>query len=236
MPAAAARGDDVTVRVGLASAYYHNSLGELEAAHLENEDGYGAGYRFGYYDEDLNFVELARTDPTTTQVAVLKTTNLTYGYSSALGKYTYGEDLSGDVTVGCYHVLVADGVSRGEAEDLASVLDDSFVAWIDGRYQVRVGAYATQEEAETALDEISYAEDVVGTSSYGMNVVETGTDRVLFQYDMGQGGSWPFSPDRRTGRRPGPGSPAITTGGASSITGAPAATSPWSTWWGWRTM
>ena len=62
VPAAAAdRGEEVTVRVGLASSYYHNALGELEAAHLENEDGYGEGYRFGYYDEDLNFVELART-------------------------------------------------------------------------------------------------------------------------------------------------------------------------------
>ena len=132
VPAAAAGGDEVTVRVGLASAYYHNSLGELEAAHLENEDGYGEGYRFGYYDEDLDFVELARTGPGTTQVAVLKTTNLTYGYSSDLGKYTYGEDLSGDVTVGCYHVLVEEGLSREDAERLASQLDDGFVAWIDG--------------------------------------------------------------------------------------------------------
>ena len=41
--AAAGRGEEITVRVGLASAYYHNSLGELEAAHLENEDGYGEG-------------------------------------------------------------------------------------------------------------------------------------------------------------------------------------------------
>ena len=200
VPAAAAdRGEEVTVRVGLASAYYHNSLGELEAAHLENEDGYGEGYRFGYYDEDLNFVELARTDPGTTQVAVLKTTNLTYGYSSALGKYTYGEDLSGDVTVGCYHVLVEEDLNREEAEALAALFDDGFVAWIDGAYQVRAGAYPTKEEAEAAYEDISYALDVVGTSSYGMSVVETGTDRILFQYDMGQGGKLAIQPGQEDG-------------------------------------
>lgn len=200
VPAAAAdRGEEVTVRVGLASSYYHNSLGELEAAHLENEDGYGEGYRFGYYDEDLNFVELARTDHGTTQVAVLKTTNLTYGYSSALGKYTYGEDLSGDVTVGCYHVLVEEGLNREEAEALAALFDDGFVAWIDGAYQVRAGAYPTKEEAEAAYEDISYALDVVGTSSYGMSVVETGTDRILFQYDMGQGGKLAIQPGQEDG-------------------------------------
>ena len=200
VPAAAAdRGEEVTVRVGMASAYYHNSLGELEAAHLENEDGYGEGYRFGYYDEDLNFVELARTDPGTTQVAVLKTTSLTYGYSSALGKYTYGEELSGDVTVGCYHVLVEEGLNREEAEALAALFDDGFVAWIDGAYQVRAGAYPTKEEAEAAYEDISYALDVVGTSSYGMSVVETGTDRILFQYDMGQGGKLAIQPGQEDG-------------------------------------
>ena len=192
--AAAGREDEIIVRVGLASSYYHNALGELEAAHLENEDGYGAGYRFGYYDEGLSFVELARTGPEITRAAVLKTTNLTYGYSSALSKYTYGEDLSGDITVGCYHVLIADGVSREEAEQLASLFEDGFVAWIDGRYQVRAGAYPSKEEAEAAQAAISYALDVVGTSAYGMSVVETGTGRILFQYDMGEGGRLAVQP------------------------------------------
>ena len=63
---------EIMIRVGLASAYYHNATGELEAAHLENEDGYGAGYRFGYYDGNLDFVELGYTDRRTTQIAVLK--------------------------------------------------------------------------------------------------------------------------------------------------------------------
>ena len=32
----------------------------LVGANLENNTGYGSGYRFGYFDEDLRFEELGR--------------------------------------------------------------------------------------------------------------------------------------------------------------------------------
>ena len=38
----------VIIRVGLASSSSHVETGELEAANLENNTGYGSGYRFGY--------------------------------------------------------------------------------------------------------------------------------------------------------------------------------------------
>ena len=44
---AAGGGDEVIIRVGLASSSSHNDLGQMEAAHLQNASGYGAGYRFG---------------------------------------------------------------------------------------------------------------------------------------------------------------------------------------------
>ena len=178
------RDGEIMIRVGLASAYYHNATGELEAAHLENEDGYGAGYRFGYYDEDLEFVELGYTDTRTTQVAVLKTENLWYGYSSSLSKYTYGSSIQGDVLVGCYHILIDEGFRDFEdAWDEAQRYEEGFVAYIDGEYQVRAGSFETKDDA------LRYGEsgEVVGTSSYGLTVVETGTDHILFQYDEGQG-------------------------------------------------
>ena len=183
---AATTNDDgeIMVRVGLASAYYHNNTGELEAAHLENEDGYGAGYRFGYYDSNLDFVELGYTDTRTTRVAVLKSENLWYGYSSALSKYTYGSSIQSDILVGCYHVLVDEGFRDFEdAQDAAEDYKDGFVAYIDGEYQVRAGSFETKEDA------LNYGErgEVVGTSSYGLTVVETGTDTILFQYDEGSG-------------------------------------------------
>ena len=175
---------EIMIRVGLASAYYHNATGELEAAHLENENGYGAGYRFGYYDSNLDFVELGYTDTRTTKVAVLKTENLWYGYSSSLSKNTYSSSIDSDILVGCYHVLVKDGFRDFEdAQDAAEDYEDGFVAYIDGEYQVRSGSFETKEDA------LRYGEsgEVVGTSSYGLTVVETGTDHILFQYDEGQG-------------------------------------------------
>lgn len=44
------------VRVGL---FFGNTA--LVGSNLQNNTGYGAGYRFGYYDSDLDFVEVART-------------------------------------------------------------------------------------------------------------------------------------------------------------------------------
>ena len=51
---AAGSGSEM-VRVGLAYG-----SGALVGANLENNTGYGSGYRFGYFDEDLRFEELAR--------------------------------------------------------------------------------------------------------------------------------------------------------------------------------
>ena len=133
---------EIMIRVGLASAYYHNANGELEAAHLENEDGYGAGYRFGYYDSNLDFVELGYTDTRTTKAAVLKTENLWYGYSSSLSKNTYSSSIDSDILVGCYHVLVEEDLRNFEqAREAAEDYEDGFVAYIDGEYQVRAGSF-----------------------------------------------------------------------------------------------
>ena len=126
------RDGEAIIRVGLASSSTHVPTGELEAAHLENNDGYGAGYRFGfgYYDGNLNFVELARTDRNTISVSVLKTQNLRYDGSR------YSSE-GGGVLVGCYHVQIP-GSYNGyeEAAAAAAGYSGGFVAWIDGAYQV----------------------------------------------------------------------------------------------------
>lgn len=190
-PAAGANRDgSVMIRVGLASSNEHVPTGELEAAHLENNTGYGAGYRFGYYDSSLNFVELARTDPGTTQVAVLKTQNLCYG--SAGGKQTYSSSITSNILVGCYHIQIPGSYgSYSEAAAAASGYSAGFPAWIDGAYQVRVGAYPSKEAAQAA----GISGTVVGTSSYGMSVVKTGTNQILFQYDCGESGRLAIQPD-----------------------------------------
>ena len=186
--------EPVMIRVGLASTSVHNSTGVQTAAHLENNDGYGAGYRFGYFDEDLAFVELARTDETVKKVAVLKTQNLVYGYDTNQEKYTYGADLEGDIRVGCYHIRLDGEYADYETAFAAAEEYGGYVAWVDGAYQVRVGAWFTKEEAQAALDGMESG-TIVGTSSYGMSVVETGTADILFQFDWGEETSLGIMPD-----------------------------------------
>ncbi len=189
------RNGDVMIRVGLASTNAHVPTGELEAAHLLNEDGYGSGYRFGYYDSGRNFVELARTDASTTAVAVLKTENLYYGRSAALGKDTYSASISSNILVGCWHIQLPGSFSSYEAAQAeASRYNGGFVAWINGQYQVRMGTYGNRTDTEAALAALGQG-TIVGTSEYGMSVVETGTSRVLFQYDNGSSGALAIQPD-----------------------------------------
>jgi len=192
---ARAAGDGTMIRVGLASSSTHNALGELASAHLENASGHGAGYRFGYYDEDLSFVEVGRTDDQVTKVAVLKTQNLSYGRVSSLNKYTYSDEIDTDLKVGCVHIrMPGEYGSFEEAEAAAERYDGGFPAWIDGTYQVRVGAYTSGDDARAAIEALGEGE-VAGTSAYGFTVVKTGTDHVLFQYDDSSGGAFGVMPD-----------------------------------------
>ena len=188
-------GGQVMIRVGLASSSRHNDQGEMESAHLQNASGYGAGYRFGYYDGDLNFVELGRTGSDVNQIAMLKTQNLWYGYDSSQSKYTYTSHNESDILVGCYHVLMGEGyASYEEAAAAAAGFEGGFVAWIDGAYQVRAGSYPDRPAAEEAIAALGQGE-VVASSGYGVVVVQTGTNRILFQYDMGEGSALAVLPD-----------------------------------------
>jgi stage II sporulation protein D len=192
--ARAAGTDQTKIRVGLASASSHNTQGELEAAHLQSNTGYGAGYRFGYFDGDLNFVELGRTDQSVTEVAVLKAQNMYYGYVASAGKTTYSTAITSNIAVGCYHIQIPGSFATYQAAQEEATRWGGFVAWINGEYQVRVGAYLSKEEAQAALDAMEEG-TIVGTSSYGVNVVATGTSRILFQFDGGSGQSLGIMPD-----------------------------------------
>ena len=182
-PALAAERDREMVRVGLAYG-----SGALASANLENNTGYGSGYRLGYFDGDLDFVELARTDEDETQLTMLKTQNTWVNGSS------YSSSDNGGDVIGCYHVLVEEGLrSYSQAAREAQAYRDGFVAWIDGDYQVRAGAYPTEAEAEDAAWDLDG--EVVGTSSYAVNVTVTGTDQILFQFDGGADTALGVMPD-----------------------------------------
>lgn len=171
------------VRVGLAYG-----SGALVNANLENNTGYGSGYRMGYFDDDLDFVELAWTDEDETQITMVKTQNTWVNGTS------YSNSDNGGDVIGCYHVLVEDGYrSYEQAAADAQEYRDGFVAWIDGDYQVRAGSYTSRQEAEDAAQ--SLGGTVAGTSSYAVNVTRTGTAEILFQFDGGDALALGVMPD-----------------------------------------
>ena len=171
------------VRVGLAYG-----SGALVNANLENNTGYGSGYRMGYFDDDLDFVELAWTDEDETQITMVKTQNTWVNGTS------YSTSDNGGDVIGCYHVLVEDGYrSYEQAAAAAQEYRDGFVAWIDGDYQVRAGSYTSRQEAEDAAQ--SLGGTVAGTSSYAVNVTRTGTAEILFQFDGGDALALGVMPD-----------------------------------------
>ena len=174
LPTALAAGSGgEMVRVGLAYG-----SGALVNANLENNTGYGSGYRMGYFDDGLDFVELARTDEDETQITMVKTQNTWVNGTS------YSNSDNGGEAIGCYHVLVESGYrSYEQAAADAQEYRDGFVAWIDGDYQVRAGSYTSRQEAEDAAQ--SLGGTVAGTSSYAVNVTRTGTAEILFQFDGG---------------------------------------------------
>ena len=187
--AGAARRGEEMVRVGLAYG-----SGALVGANLENNTGYGSGYRFGYFDEDLRFEELGETDEKETQITVLKAQNTWFYYDRSSGKYIYSNSDNGGTVVGCFHLLIDSFRRFDDAAEEAEEYDGGFVAWIDGEYQVRVGAYLSKEDALDAADELGEGE-VVGTSAYAVTVIQTGTDRVLFQFDGGEDLALGIMPD-----------------------------------------
>lgn len=163
-----------TVRIGL---FYGTSA--LAGGNLLNSTG--TGYRLGYYDSSRSFVQLGAT--TQTAISVVKTQNVYYG---TVGSWSgYYDSISSGVAVGCYHLLLPGTYSDfWSAQAAAGQYPGGFPAWIDGVYQVRIGAYldsASAQAAQTALG-LSGAE-VVGTSSYGVSVVATETNTILFQFD-----------------------------------------------------
>lgn len=183
-PAAQAAGTEADpIKVGLAYG-----SGALVNANLENNTGYGSGYRLGYFDRDLDFVELGRTGSKATRITMVKAQNTWVSGSS------YSNSDNGGAVIGSYHLQVETCSSYEEAVRAAEDYPDGFPAWIDGEYQVRCGAYATREEAEDAQARLGKG-TIAGTSSYGVNVTRTGTDEILFQFDGGDGLALGVMPD-----------------------------------------
>lgn len=172
---------DTIIRVGL---YYASDA--LDGANLLNS--VGSGYRLGYFDGSNQFVELGQTQEKA--ISVVETQNVGYGSYNGYKSYHMALAGSAQVSVGCYHLeLPGTYATFAEAQAAASVYPGGFPAYIGGTFYARVGNYLNKGGAEAAQQALGLGSAVIkGTSAYGVSVVITGTNTILFQYDdLGKG-------------------------------------------------
>lgn len=171
IPSAFATVNIDTMRVGL---YYDDT--RLTSANLANING--SGYRFGYYTNKTTFVPLGQTAETSVTMVI--------GNNVYLVGTNFSTDSSSGTALGCYHALHSSGyASYDAAKAVASGLSSGFVAWIEGDFQVRSGAFTTSAQASTHANAVGGSNTVVGTSGYSINMVKTGTTELIFQFDGG---------------------------------------------------
>ncbi len=172
-PSAAESAEDPVpyVRVGI---YWGDRA--LEGANLLNYSG--SGYALGYFDEDLQFVPLMRTEERA--ISMLKDWSLYY-----VGGQYVSKGSSDNLQVGCYHIRLGSWESCEEAMEEASDYSDGFVGYINGTWYAFCGSYLSQTAAENAASSRGIFGTAATASSRCVTVVATGTDRVIFQYDGG---------------------------------------------------
>ncbi len=159
--APAAAVSNHTVKVGLR---YDSSA--MASANLENAEG--AGYEFGYFDENRVFVSLGRTSVTTITmnagtISMESGDTMYMGSSEDYAFQTAGTQIGQSVTF----------VSYAEAASAAAV-HGGWPAWINGAYTVR---------GTGAQD--AYGRGTVSFSSTSVVVTRTGTSEILFEFDEG---------------------------------------------------
>ncbi len=150
-----------TVKVGL---YYGASA--ITEARLENE--IGSGYLFGWFDEEREFHRLGYTN--VTALTVTADLNMTTEKGAELG---------------CYHILLPIPYSsfadaKAKAEEIGG-----FPAYYSGEYFALFGQYQSVGEAEAALTASDLPGVVYTASNRCVVVTETGTSRILFEFDCG---------------------------------------------------
>ena len=159
----------------------------MEGLNLLND--VGSGFRFGYYDSTNQFVDLGSTQQKA--ISVVETMNVYYG---TYNKYTSYHSMlpTSNVAVGEYHLELPGAYQTfAEAQGMASFYPGGFAAYIGGMFYVRVGNYTTRDRAmaaQSALVAQGVSTTLVGTSKYGVSVVVTSTNNILFQFDdLGNG-------------------------------------------------
>jgi stage II sporulation protein D len=173
-PASAAADPAKYIRIGL---YWGSNT--LPSANLLNY--VGSGFRFGYFDSERNFVEVASTGEQA--ITMLKDWNM---YLSG-GKYYDAKPEASYEVIGCYHIKLNTAYTvYGDALSAAAAYADSFVAYYSGAWYVCAGSYTSLDAAKNDMT----ARGIDGTpqtaSAQCVTVAATGSTRILFQFDCGK--------------------------------------------------
>ena len=160
--------------------------GALPSANLQNVSGRGSGFEFGYFNSDREFVPIgAYVDDTA--ISMLMDRNMSWYAGEGGGSGEYREGTNGSPVVGCFHAQLEVAYDTfAEAKNAAASYAESYVKYVSGKFMVLVGSYNTREEANAAVSSLGAGGLAVeaGTSNT-ITVVRTGTDVVLFEFDMG---------------------------------------------------
>ena len=170
-----------SLRIGL---YYDSTA--LTSANLQNADGLGSGFDFGYFDSNRDFVSIGAST-SETRISMLMDRNMTWsaGGNNTAGEYREGT--SGDVVVGCFHIQLNKVYNTfNEAKTEADKHQNAFVRYQSEKFLVLIGRYTTRDAAAGAITSmgLSGAEVNAGTSKT-IAVTKTGTNTILFEFDMG---------------------------------------------------
>lgn len=168
-PASAVVND--RVKVGL---WYGSNA--LFSANLENS--LGEGFELGWFDEDRAFCPLGRTEET--QISMTAAGDI---YMNGSGAYSPDIPSGGYRLLGGWHVELRGFRDYEEAEETAREYG-GYPAWISGEFVVRVGSYQSRSEAEDDVDRFG-GDGVAQSSSTGIVVTVTRTDKILFEFDCG---------------------------------------------------
>lgn len=178
--------EDVLVRVGL---MYDTNL--TTGFQVTTEEGYILGIQES--DGDCGFEEIWELDDT--KIACTADDNLSKTYMTFL--IAEEED---ETVIGGYHIQVdADHLDRDEVEDLISDTRRQvnrlglyiIPSYIYTGYALRIGAFASYEEAEEYLEDVEdiYEDEyvsIVSPTKSCVSVLNPDTDEILFEYDCGR--------------------------------------------------
>lgn len=173
-------------KIGLYNDSNDGIVRNFTSANLENYSGSGFGYDIGYFDENREFNYIGASITDTKKVTVTVDKNIKWDASTRAYKESSLDD---EIEIGAFHIELTnafqDYASARALADSLNVGVNVFVKFSSGLYYVCIGDYphAANAEAARAGMTIDYATSIDSGSSYSVSIVETGTDKILFEFD-----------------------------------------------------